>query len=673
MHTLFLARRLIPPMLFGTLGILIIILIGNVLSVPIPAGNSNTINISSVFSESSPIRINPWKRNNFTDIANLIFLGSEDTNTYPIIYSFSYNSTDIHYNGKDVLLYIPHSRFSGRIYVVENTYQNPVVTEKSEIRITNPVFIRLSSNSKLSVILVNNNDQNLSPAPPEIILGSPSSITNYFNDIFIFEMFFAGIFLTLGLYHLSVHILNERHTTPLWFGILSILLAFRAILAGDFIIGDFPEFLSVDLHQRILFFIYYAIIPFILLYIDSITEITRAKYNNIILIITQSVLVIIFLLSFDFLQKTLPFIHGILVILVFWKGVEVIYTVVREYRRGYRTFLFGYIIAGGVLYIDIYNYYVYQSSIQFFNFGFFIFALAESYYMAARNSEALEKARFLSSNLQNEVAAMSLDLNRSLSKLTEYTSTRNIEFDIASDIQGKILGDLPCSLKTTHIEGFCNYRDTIGGDYYNFFRTRDENDAVVIADASGHGASAALLTAMVHIAFTEAFQSKSCPSEILYHVNSRIIEAVKGDIHLTALVIVIEKDIINIANASHIWPILYQKNENKTSELEIEGGMFIGLFDNSMQNYRNIKFPFLPGDRLMLVSDGFFEQNSESGELYGEERTIDAFYKSCSFELNDSVKIMQREWNLFRGNVSIRDDVTLLVIEGKLTLQGVKS
>jgi sigma-B regulation protein RsbU (phosphoserine phosphatase) len=60
----------------------------------------------------------------------------------------------------------------------------------------------------------------------------------------------------------------------------------------------------------------------------------------------------------------------------------------------------------------------------------------------------------------------------------------------------------------------------VGGDYYDFFRTRDGHYAIGVFDISGHGVSAALIMAFLKAQFMQTMEQVERPKDIVEWVNN---------------------------------------------------------------------------------------------------------------------------------------------------------
>lgn len=79
--------------------------------------------------------------------------------------------------------------------------------------------------------------------------------------------------------------------------------------------------------------------------------------------------------------------------------------------------------------------------------------------------------------------------------------------------------------------------------------------------------------------------------------------------------------------------------------------------------YKNEKIGFHPGDRLLLFTDGIFEEFNESEEEFGEERLLDSVKASASRPIPELLKSIDADLEEFLKSAHKQDDITVIGIE----------
>ena len=238
------------------------------------------------------------------------------------------------------------------------------------------------------------------------------------------------------------------------------------------------------------------------------------------------------------------------------------------------------------------------------------------------------------------------------------------ELEIARSIQLSILPENPPRMKGLEINARYEPMMEVGGDFYDFFQVDENRIGILIADVTGHGVSAALISSMVKIAF---YMSQDCidnPAAVLARINSSLIDHIYGRF-ITAFYIFIDlKEMKAVfSNAAH-WPMYIQNRQTgESSELTVRGRL-IGITKN--ENYKNLEVGLKKGDRIILFTDGIIEERNSIGELFGEQRFMDMIKQHSSGLPSGLIDVVFERVNSWSGNFSsegLEDDVTMIVAD----------
>lgn len=183
------------------------------------------------------------------------------------------------------------------------------------------------------------------------------------------------------------------------------------------------------------------------------------------------------------------------------------------------------------------------------------------------------------------------------------------------------------------IEGFYQSAEECGGDFWGHFSPRHGIEYVIVADVTGHGVPAALVTAVsfsVMRMVAEMWERHSPsmrPSDVLAYAN-RVLCATHAD-KTTMTMFVLELDlttgVATFANAGHNMPYFVQPkgregvNQTKPFKvLAVPPSPVLGTATTS--TFTDKSMPFLPGDQFVLFSDGLIENSNKAGEPWGKRR-----------------------------------------------------
>jgi sigma-B regulation protein RsbU (phosphoserine phosphatase) len=199
----------------------------------------------------------------------------------------------------------------------------------------------------------------------------------------------------------------------------------------------------------------------------------------------------------------------------------------------------------------------------------------------------------------------------------------------------------------------------IGGDIYDFFRPSERNlFGIFIADVTGHGIPAALLTGMVKAMTSMAETEKLSPAGMLRFLNDRILDLKKGDF-LSAVYALYDSDAssLRFARAGHPYPLLIRGE--KITELRSRGAL-LGISRDQVFEEREL--PLLPDDRLILYTDGLLEALGPGQAQFGDSME-EELHRLRALPIGELVPALKERLLRFTGTRSIVDDVCIVGLQ----------
>lgn len=236
------------------------------------------------------------------------------------------------------------------------------------------------------------------------------------------------------------------------------------------------------------------------------------------------------------------------------------------------------------------------------------------------------------------------------------------ELGIARKILHSILPE-----KAPEIPGMriiCSYRSTeeVGGDFYDFHHTGEAKFGVLIADVSGHGLPAALISSMLKIAFSGESAAAEAPERLLRNMN-RLLLGKCDERFITAgyaFVDVAARE-LRYASAGHPPMLVWKKKERQLLTVK-PPGQLLGVLPEVTCTVAALALE--PGDRILLHTDGLTECPDPNGEPFGEERVAVALQESAALsgeQLTDALYAALTAWS--GGCLHFEDDVALIIME----------
>ncbi|MBT8369128.1 MAG: SpoIIE family protein phosphatase [Deltaproteobacteria bacterium] len=195
------------------------------------------------------------------------------------------------------------------------------------------------------------------------------------------------------------------------------------------------------------------------------------------------------------------------------------------------------------------------------------------------------------------------------------------ELEVVSEVQRGLLPKRLPVIKGIDLAVYYATSRYAGGDYYDIIEIPDNRWGILIADAEGHSAPAAVLMAMTCSLFHSYSGSLTEPAEVLTYIN-RILCKFADPSFVTALYAVFDAHhrTLKFARAGHPPPMIYRQAEKKSLELVSEAVYPMGIYPYNQVPVAETKLG--PGDRLLFYTDGIPERFNNEGKAYGEERLL---------------------------------------------------
>ena len=246
------------------------------------------------------------------------------------------------------------------------------------------------------------------------------------------------------------------------------------------------------------------------------------------------------------------------------------------------------------------------------------------------------------------------------------------ELRIARDIQMSLLPRGPLQMPGLEVTALCVPAREVGGDYYDFFPLGDRRVAILVADVSGKGTSAALYMAELKGLLLSLAQRYQSPRELLIEVNRILSDNLdsRSFITMTYGVIDLSANVMTYCRAGHT-PMIYLPARGPLRGLAQTlqpAGLVLGLrIDGIQEKFTSLleedTISLERGDVFVLYTDGVTEAMDGDGELFGDNRLrriVEEHGHLRSAELRERIL---REVESFVGEADQHDDLTLILIK----------
>ncbi|MES1213507.1 MAG: SpoIIE family protein phosphatase [Singulisphaera sp.] len=238
---------------------------------------------------------------------------------------------------------------------------------------------------------------------------------------------------------------------------------------------------------------------------------------------------------------------------------------------------------------------------------------------------------------------------------------QQFEYDLqlAHKVQQGFLPSSPPRVDGYDFFDFYEPANQVGGDYFDYVPLSGGRMAMILADVSGKGISAALLTAKLSSEARYCLASEATPAAALSRLNAAFSASGWEDRFVTIVVAVLdpEKHQVCLVNAGHMAPFL-RTTDGKIEEVGADAaGVPIGVDHEFV--YDQFLVDLKPGESLTLFTDGFSEAMDAKNELYGMVRLRERLAAPAK-SVQQLGALLLADVKTFVGQHSQSDDMCLL-------------
>ncbi|MBD2679896.1 MULTISPECIES: SpoIIE family protein phosphatase [Nostoc] len=253
------------------------------------------------------------------------------------------------------------------------------------------------------------------------------------------------------------------------------------------------------------------------------------------------------------------------------------------------------------------------------------------------------------------------------------------ELEIGAEIQRRLLPRQCPTIPGAVLAARCKPANRVGGDYYDFIATNNNQIqpsakngsgsgrwGLVIGDVMGKGVPAGLIMTMMRGMLRGEVLHGNSPAGILQNLN-RVMYADLENSHRFVTLFYSEYNphnrILSYSNAAHNPPLWWHAATKTVSRLDTLG-MLIGLDANSQ--YEDAQAQLEPGDTIIYYTDGLTDAAAASGDRFDEENFIADFNTACKY-CNGPQEIVDYLFDQVQKFIGAdkqnTDDMTLVVLQ----------
>jgi sigma-B regulation protein RsbU (phosphoserine phosphatase) len=236
--------------------------------------------------------------------------------------------------------------------------------------------------------------------------------------------------------------------------------------------------------------------------------------------------------------------------------------------------------------------------------------------------------------------------------------------DIAMEVQQNLLPGQDPEIEGLDIAGTSIYCEETGGDYYDYLMTAENGQkkiCVVVGDVADHGIPSALLMTTARAFLRQRTSRSGELDQVVSDVNQQLCRDVEDSGRfMTLFICEIDRSnqIIHWVNAGHDPAMIYDRESGRFEELT---GNALPLGVSETAAYQKSDKALIPGQIIMIGTDGIWEAQNQQGDMFGKERFKNIIRENAGQPAKDIIQTVIKTVDRFCHPLGKTDDVTLVV------------
>ncbi len=206
--------------------------------------------------------------------------------------------------------------------------------------------------------------------------------------------------------------------------------------------------------------------------------------------------------------------------------------------------------------------------------------------------------------------------------------------------------------------------ENIGGDFYHIYSIEPHLTGILLADVTGHGISAALLSIMIHtILQSYARELFLEPGKLLTILNADLHNRMRDNfVTVFYALIDTQKNSITFANGGHSAALVVRDNNAHDVEDLTAKGKLLGFLPSLV--FEQNETVFEPGDRLFLYTDGLLELAYDNRSCLLPEPSLRSILSETAEDYSsDLPKTILEKVKFNCPHAFFDDDISILIVD----------
>jgi serine phosphatase RsbU (regulator of sigma subunit) len=262
-----------------------------------------------------------------------------------------------------------------------------------------------------------------------------------------------------------------------------------------------------------------------------------------------------------------------------------------------------------------------------------------------------------------ETTVRELEASREVIRLKTLEERKKSEQELAlaQETQESLLPRSLPQFENFRIHAYNSPTRYVGGDFYDFLQLSSGTWMGVLADVSGKGISAALLSSMVLGAVNMEFRSGTQPEEVLKRINQLLCDKSLPFQFVTLFLFLLSSDGTGqFINAGHNPAYLFRSATGKIEKL-VSDAHALGMFD--FASFQSCPLRLSTGDVLVVYSDGLPDAQDQQEEMFGDEQLLRLIREGAPLGSHALEQRLLTSIGEFTQGLPQTDDITFVIVE----------
>lgn len=277
--------------------------------------------------------------------------------------------------------------------------------------------------------------------------------------------------------------------------------------------------------------------------------------------------------------------------------------------------------------------------------------------------DSREKGSLLSEATQRALETLASEASVAIESAQLYReklekSKMEQEMRIAAEIQQALMPKPLATLTFVEAAAASIPCRSIGGDFFDYLDFDGKAFGFTLGDVAGKGPPAALLSALMQGMFASQVHGFEGPAPFVTVANQVLCRRGIESRFVTLMMGVVSADgLLTYTNAGHNPPFVV--GPSGVQRLE-EGGPVVGLLE--FAPYAQAEVQLVPGDTVLVFSDGVSEAENSHGEEFGDDRVLASLQAAVGTNAETLVAQVFDAVRAFTAGTAQGDDITAMVI-----------